>query len=264
MERLLVLRLESNGCAAQASVNGVPVALTGPGRSTCVMPVHEFATAGGNELTLTIRPTPPGQPDVVEPQLSEGAEWARLHLLLPRIGQTAHPDNARVLAALQWAPADGELFETPLRLSEQVDLPIAFPRWRWLDAPVVEDLGAAKTQVLKFLQRLAIDLSRGDPESFINAARLRFEDLALAYQRDVADEIGRWRLSVQDLRSPPVFKPVLPSMADLVVRPVAGGRLLECLTMGGQPALAGIRADGTRLSWPLRVAIIDGRLHVLR
>ena len=264
MERLLVLRLESSGCGALVEFNGVPVASVNAQRTVQTVPVHEFAIAGGNEVALVVQPGPIGAPAVAVPQLSEGRAWVRVDLVLPRIAQVAHPDNARSLAHIEWAPPEGELYETPLRLAEQVDLPIAFPRWRWLDAPVVEDLASAKAQAVKFLQRLAVDLARGDPESFVSAARLRFEEVALAYQRNPADEIGRWRVQVQALRAKAGFKPFLPSMETLQLRPVAAGRLLECLTADGQPALRGTGSDGSQLSWPVRVAQIEGRLHVLR
>ncbi len=264
MERLLIMRLEAVSCTAEAWLNGVPIARVGPSQPTRLVPVHEFAVAGANELALVVQPAPPGMPEEPQVQLSDGQAWASAHLLLPRMGQIAHQSNARTLAQLEWHAPDGEVFETPLRTAGSVELPIAFPRWRWLDAPVVQDMAAAKTQAVKLLQRLAVDLARGDPESFITAARLRFEELALAYQRKPADEVGRWRVEVQSLRSVPPFKPVLLTASSLLLRPVAEGRLLECLSADGQAALRGERGNGTLRSWPVRVAFIEGRLHVLR
>ena len=264
MERLLVLRLEAAGCTAEALLNGVPIVRVSPSQPMRLLPVHEFAVAGANELTLVVQPVPTGMPELPQAQLSDGQAWASLHLLLPRMGQIAHPANARTLAQLDWHAPDGEVYETPLRIDGSVELPIAFPRWRWLDAPVVEDMAVAQAQAVKLLQRLAVDLVRGEPESFLGAARLRFEELALAYQRQPVDEVGRWRLQVQALRGMPPLKPLLPSAQTLVLRPVAGGRLLDCLAADGQPALRGIRDDGSRRHWPVRVAFIESRLHVLR
>jgi hypothetical protein len=264
MERLLVLRLEAVACSAEAQLNGVPLARVDAARPTRTLPVHEFTLAGVNQLELVVQPVLPGAPELSTPHLADGKAWAGVRLLLPRSGQVAHPSNARTLAQIDWAAPDGELYEAPLHLAQTVDLNIAFPRWRWLDAPLADDVAAAKAQASRLLQRLAVSLARGDPEPFLSAARLRFEELALAYQRNLADEAGRWRVMVQALGSGGPFKPDLTPLAGLQLRKVAGGRLLECLAADGQPALRGSSADGALRQWPLRVALIEGGLHVLR
>lgn len=264
MERLLVLRLEAVACTAEALLNGVPLARVDAARPSRTLPVHEFTLAGANQLELVVQPAMPGAPEIAAPQLSDGKAWAGLRLLLPRIGQLAHPSNARTLAQIDWAVPDGELYEAPLHLTQTVDLQIAFPRWRWLDAPLIDDAATAKPAAAQLLQRLAVSLARADADPLLKAARLRFEELALAYQRPLADEAGRWRVMVQALNAPAAFKPDLACLAALQLRKVAGGRLLECLAADGQPALRGVGADGVQRHWPLRVAMIEGALHVLR
>jgi hypothetical protein len=264
MERLLVLRLEAVDCQAEALLNGVPLARVDPARPARTLPVHEFTLAGANELELVVHPPPPGAPEVTAPQIGDGKAWAGVRLLLPRVGQIAHPSNARTLAQIDWAVPEGELYEAPVHIAQKVELKIAFPRWRWLDVPMVDDAVAARPQAIQLLQRLAVGLARGDPDPFLKAARLRFEELALAYQRNLADEAGRWRTLVQALRAAGPFKPELASLPGLQLRKVAGGRLLECLAADGQPALRGAGTDGVLRQWPLRVAMIEGGLHVLR
>ncbi len=264
MERLLVLRLEAVACSAEALLNGVPLARVDAARPARTLPVHEFTLAGANELELVVQPGLPGAPEVTAPQLADGKAWAGVRLLLPRVGQIAHPSNARTLAQIDWAVPEGEVYETPLHIAQTVELKISFPRWRWLDVPVGDEAAAAKPQAVQLLQRLAVSLARGDPDPFLTAARLRFEELALAYQRNLSDEAGRWRKLVQALRAAGPFKPELASLTTLQLRKVAGGRLLECLAADGQPALRGAGADGVRRHWPMRVALIEGGLHVLR
>jgi hypothetical protein len=264
MERLLVLRLESVGVAAEALINGVPVARTGPGLRVATVPIHEFTLSGGNELELIIQPPPPGEAGVPEPWVSDGQSGASLRLLLPRTGQLAHPENARTLALLEWAPVAGDVSEVPASVRQAVDLPIAFPRWRWLDAPVVDDPQSLRGPIATYLQCLVVGLMRGDVEPLLLAARLRLEDLAQAYQRSLADDVGRLRLQVQQLHARQPLKPVMPKADTLRLRTVAGGRLLECLTPEGTPALQSPVADGGRVEWPVRVAVIDGRFYVLR
>ncbi|MDP2007579.1 MAG: hypothetical protein Q8K45_18055 [Rubrivivax sp.] len=264
MERLLVLRLDSVGVVAEAVLNGVPLARSGPTAGAVTVPIHEYTLAGANELQLVIQPPPPGQETAPQPLLSDGQRGASLRLLLPRIGQLAHPENARTLAQIDWAPAAGEVTEVPATLRQSVELPIAFPRWRWFDAPVVAEPRELLSAAATYLQGIALGLARGDPEPLVLAARLRFEEGALAYQRNVADDVGRLRLQVQQAHVKAALQPTMPKADTLLLRPVAGGRLLECLTPDGQPVLQSPLAGGGRLVWPLRLAAIDGRFYVIR
>lgn len=265
MERLLVLRLDSIGVTAEAQLNGVPLARSGPAAGAVTVPIHEYTLSGANDLQLVIQPPPPGQAGAPSPLLSDGQRGASLRLLLPRIGQLAHPENARTLAQIDWAPAAGDVTEVPATLRQTVDLPIAFPRWRWFDAPAVPEPQALLAQAATYLQGLALGLARGDPEPLVLAARLRFEELAQAYQRNLADDVGRLRLQVQRWHAQAPLQPPMPKADALLLRPLAGGRLLECLTPDGQlPALHSPVAGGGRIAWPVRLAVIEGRFYVIR
>jgi hypothetical protein len=258
MERLLVLRLESSGVAAEAVFNGVPLLRVGAAQAVATVAVHEFTFHGANEAELVV------QPGAAEPQLSDGQAWASLRLLLPRVGSVAHPASARTLAQIDWAPPADEVYEAPVSIQRSVELPIAFPRWRWLDAPVIPDSPTLKRDVAAYLLDAAVGLARGNPEPLIQASRLRLEDLAQAYQRNLADDVGRLRLQIQQLHAAAPLKPALPAPAKLVLRPVAGGRLLECLAGDGSPFLQSPVAGGGTVAWPVRLAAIDGRFYVLR
>lgn len=264
MERLLVLRLDSIGVTAEAVLNGVPLARSGPAAGAVTVPIHEFTLSGANELQLLIEPPPPGQAGAPQPLLSDGQRGASLRLLLPRIGQAAHPENARTLAQIDWAPAAGDVTEVPASLRQVVELPIAFPRWRWFDAPVVAEPRELLASAATYLQGLALGLARGDPEPLVLAARLRFEELAQAYGRNLADDVGRLRLQVQQWHAQAPLQPRMPKADALLLRPVAGGRLLECLTPDGQPALQSPLAGGGLALWPVRLAAIEGRFYVIR
>lgn len=283
MERLLVLRLESIGIAAEAVFNGVPLLRTQappPGDADPAgaaaapaaaqrlsISVNEYALAGSNTLQLRVQPPPlgaAGQVDENEPWCSDGQRGACLRLLLPRLGQRAHPELARTLAQLDWAPVAGSVVELPAEVTQVMDLPINFPRWRWVDAPPVADPAAVQGAAAVFLQGLALALSRGDAEPLLQASQLRLEELAQAYQHNVADSEGRWRLQLQQLHAAMPLRPVMPKASTLLLRPVAGGRLLECLTPQGQPVLHSAVAGGGQVCWPLRLSHIDGRFYVLR
>lgn len=264
MDRLLVLHLEAHGCEAEAVFNGVPLARASAAQAVATVPVHEFTLAGANQIELVLQPGPPGAAPGPEPHLSDGQAWASLRLLLPRVGSVAHPSSARTLAQVDWAPPADEVYETPLSLRQGVELPISFPRWRWLDAPVIPDSPTLKAEVAAYLREVALGLARGNPEPLIQASRLRLEELALAYQRNLVEEVTRLRSHVQQLHAALPLKPALPAAAKMLLRPVAGGRLLECLAPDGSPLLQSPVAGGGQVVWPLRLAAIDGRFYVLR
>lgn len=267
MERLLVLRLEALGCSAEAVLNGVPLLRVGGTQLLASMPVHEFTLAGSNQIELIINPLPvsAGASELAgEPGLSDGKLGASLSLLLPRVGAVAHPASARTLASLDWAPALDEVYQSPTRLQTQVDLPITFARWRWLDAPVIAVTDALKEQLAGYLLNIALGLAKGNPEPLIQASRLRLEELAQAYQRNLSDDVQRLRTHLLQLHAVQALKPALPCAAKLLLRPVAGGRLLECLALDGQPLLRSACAGGGHIMWPLRVSAIAGEFYVLR
>jgi hypothetical protein len=263
MERLLVLRLEAAGCTVEAVVNGVPVARAGGHQRLLTVPIHEFTLAGANDVELVIAPGPCGAPAQTQAVLSDGQAMASLRLLLPRVGHLADPASARTLAQLDWVVPAGELYETPLTVRQRVDLPIGFPRWRWLDAPVVEPSGELTKDLVAYLLKIAVGLAKGDPEPLIQASRLRLEEVAQAYQRNLADEVGRLRAHVKQLHAACPLRPVMPAVGTLLLRPVAQGRLLECLGSDGLPALRSPHLAGGLVTWPLRVGLVDGMFYGL-
>lgn len=266
MDRLLMMRLYVQGCSAEALINDISVGRVGPGGGGLSLPVHEYLLDGANEVGLVINPAPAGsKPAPALPRLAEGVVGARLRLLLPRIGKVGSELEARTVAEVVWSVPDGDVYSTPQTLMRSVFLPIKFPRWRWLDAPVVDDVDANKPLIASFLQAIAVDLLRGDAETFLTASRLRMEELASAYQLPVGDVATKLRSRLQLLHATKALRIVVPHEADLLLRRCAGGRLIECMTGAGGPALATLPgADGTSSSWPVRVAVVNGHCHILR
>lgn len=264
MDRLLVLRLRSKGVAAEAWLNGVPLLRTPKAGGDCSLPVHEYVIAGSNRLELVVDPPPITGGPAVPPVIGDGGAAADAALLLPRIGQLASEHSARLLGQVSWASTDGDVIRPPVHLPQEVDIPVRFPRWRWLDAPVIAELDSLRASAAAYLQEIAIALSRGDPEHMVVAARLRFEELALAYGRPLADDLARWRARVQLLHAQKAMRPELPTVESLQLRPIAEGRMLECLGADGQPILRCARPDGSRVYWPVRLAAVERRFYPLR
>lgn len=269
MERQMMLRLWARGCAAEASLNGMTVARVGPQGGCITLPVHEYTVPGRNRMTFVAGALPlSGEAPAPQPRRSRGDLMVQLSLALCHTGQAPTDPNARVLSQLSWSPAVNEAFEWPFSFFKDVDLPVNFPRWRWLDAPVINPSPALTRQVLELLQGLAIDFQRGDAENYLQLSRLRIEELALAYQRTPAAWTQGIREHLQQLFEAGSLASVLPAEPDsFVLRPLAEGRLVEPLLPDGTPVLKTAPGEDplkSQVAWPLRLAQVEGKLYILR
>ena len=270
MDRLLAVKLDTTGCEAEVRLNGVPLGRADAARPSLIVPVHEYIVSGSNRLELVawppqVLPAGAAAPPPVPPLTSDGLQGATVRILLPRIGGAIHESSARTLAQLDWAPPAGTRYEAPATLSEDVSLPVSFPRWRWLEARPHPAPAALHPQALALLQALAQDLARGDVDRFIAAVRLRTEEIAHAYQRRPEDEAARLRSDLLALHAAGRAAWVPPAAEALWLHPIAGGRLLECLDPAGGPALhTEPDALGQTCALPLRLGAVDNNLYVLR
>jgi len=267
--RLLVLRLEARGCEAEAWINGIAVARVDAACQRLLVPVHEYVVEGANHIELRLWPASAGAaagplaPGVE--RLCDGAERARLQLLLADSDLPTQGNDGRALARIDWTPAAGEVCTTPLGLRRQALLPVRFPRWRWCDTPRIEDPAAVLPAVRTLLRQWSQALSGGHSAGFLVATRLRTAELSVAYGWSAGAAEGRLRAHLAALHRDGM-RAWLPGPEDeLVLRPVADGRLLECLGAGGACALrTRPGGDGASCSLPLRVALVGNRPQVLR
>jgi len=266
MDRLLMLELAAGGCAVEAQLNGMPLAALGAAGGSTSLAVHEYTLAGRNDLTVVIGPAAPGTTAPSQPRVAIGPTWARARLVLVRHGQSPADPGARVLGVVEWAGAEGRSYDAPSMHRREVDLPVSFPRWRWLDAPPIAVNDAVRRSILEFLQQTAVELGRGNPDPLIAASKLRFDELALAYQTDADVAMQRFRDHVQRLYAANALKVMPPVTGELVLRPLVEGRLIECLSPTGGPALktSNQAAELGEQAWPIRLAMVEGRIYVLR
>lgn len=266
IERLLALKLDVVECEAEAWLNGIPVARASVDDPHVVLPAHEFTLAGDNRLELTVWPRHPATPDSPPLRIeASGRASAQLRLLLPRVGHPVDPSSARTLAELIWAPQAGEFYEAPVAVTQQLTLPLGFPRWRWLDAPKMALDDTTTGAVHAYLLPLAEALTQGDPQPFLAASRWRVEELAIAYQTDPREALAQMHAHFIACQAAGGLRWLSIKPDDLLLRPVADGRLLECLDLSGQPYLRTEPDDqGVTLSLPMRLAQVDRKFYVLR
>lgn len=261
-----MLRGRASGCSAEVWINDIPVAAMGPDGGDINLPIHEYILAGDNSVTLVIDPIFSQNSSIAStPKLAATEAYAQLRLLLPRVGELCNQDSARTLFEFGWAAAEGDVYEAPLVHTNQVMLPIKFPRWRWMDVPKIDDPGQSKAKIAAFLQRIAVAMARGEFEPLLTASQLRLEELAVAYQQPLDTVSSRFLSRLKLLHATKALKMTIPTLGDLLLRPCANGRLVQCLAMDGSPILKTLPAsDGSRTAWPLRIAMVNGQCHIVR
>jgi hypothetical protein len=269
VERLMMLRLWAKGCAVEAHLNGMCVASVGPEGGSVTLPVHEYTMEGRNRMSFVAGAASlAGAVAPPQPRRARGDLAVQMSLALCHTGQSPADPNVQVLSQLSWSPAVDEQHDWPFSFSRDVELPVRFPRWRWLDAPTVTPGPALDRQVLELLQGLALDFHRGDADAFLQLSRLRTEELALAYQRSASDWVQGMRDHFQALFEAGSLGTVLPpEPGSFVLRPLADGRLVEPLMPDGSPVLKtepGADPLQSQAAWPLRLAQVEGKLYILR
>ena len=266
MERVLMLCGRAHGCAAEVWINDIPVAVMGPTGGDVSLPIHEYILAGENSVTLVIDPAFSNDPSISSsPKLAATEAYAHLRLLLPRVGELCSQETARTLFEFGWSAEEGEVYQAPLIHTNQVMLPIKFPRWRWMDVPKIDDPGQVKAKIATFLQRIAVAMAQGEFEPLITASQLRLEELAVAYQQPLDAVTSRFLSRLKLLHATKALKMTIPTFNDLVLRPCANGRLVQCLGLDGSPMLKTLLAqDGSRTVWPVRIAVVNGQCHIVR
>jgi hypothetical protein len=269
MDRLLTVKLDAIGCEAEALINGVPLARVNAARPRALVPIHEYTLAGMNQLELVVWPHPvAAKPADIPPPIrvkADGHTSASARILLPRLGNNVDEQSSRSIAELVWAPSEGVSFEPPVSLHQDLQLPVSFPRWRWMDAPPSEAVSPAlHAQAAAMLQQFGQEFAAGEFTTFFKATQLRSEELAVAYQRPAEASTAQLRQRLEAISA--TGTPWLPVDPEgLVLRRLAGGRLLECLTPDGEPALRTEPDEHGRVhAFPLRLAAVEGRLYVLR
>ncbi len=272
MDRLMCLHVQTSGEPVEALVNGVPVLSLPAGAGSQSVTVHEVLQNGSNRVSLVVAPPPAAlavtAPDApAQPRMAARPAQARARLVLLRQGKSLADEAVRVLAEVNWAVEEGASFQAPAVQHQDLELPVGFPRWRWLDAPVLSPGPQERQTVLALLQRIAFDLSRGNPDSLLAACRLKLEEVDQAYQRPAGHGAAALREQIQQLWQAGALATLQPPTAEaLLLRPVAGGRLLECLAPTGAPVLASRNDDAVlgNIAWPLRLTLIEGKVYVLR
>jgi hypothetical protein len=263
--QVLMLELESTGCAAEALLAGFPVARTSPesGRHE-MLPVEHLTPVSPFDLSLVIQPGPSPSRNIVPVHTRlEGqtiGDWSvRATLSRWPLGALPGVQDGEVLAEVRWAPPPDGLIEFPHVATRRLEpSPRAGrPPWSWEALPQLPLNGETARDLARWLDGLATALSNRDADPLIQAASVRYQENAVAYRRDANREQDRTRELMRVRTNYPTFRfESVDPQRNFEPRSIAGGRLIECIGPDFEPTLraTALPSGAAGLKFPLRVA----------
>lgn len=267
-----MLECHAEGTRAEFRVNDLPVIVRGDGDGLgryWAGPVNHLLVEGENDVTIVVEPGPTpstalGRPGERRARRALPGASASCKLVRYREGMVVGDPKGVTLAAVEWEASDaGGALPYPQVASATAALKPGHGRWRWEDAPRA---APDRPAIEALLRKVAAALEAGDADAFLALTRARTTELARAYGRTLADKEAELRRLVVDDASGPHrgVQPLAPETWDL--RPIARGRVLDCVRQDGRAILLGPPRppEGFCSTYDVRVALLDGAWQVVR
>lgn len=256
-----------DGCVAEVSLNDVPLAGADLRRMQASVHATPWIVDGVNELRIdvtgmrSLEILPMGAVARDDDAGPVGA-WARL---LGGHYEDLVPDEQRDshLAELRWGPVDDDARNLPRSLGASFTV-AGRPRWAWQDAPqLAMDDPRVRARVLDFLRELHAAFRAGDGPGVV--ARMgslvresaHFGPGGSDFARGFAGELSR-------IASEPGFAMDDFSDEHVVLRPIAGGRVLRVLHVEGGSLLRSAPSMEEPFRFRLDLAELGGELEIVR
>jgi hypothetical protein len=171
-----------------------------------------------------------------------------------------HVEGPPPLLAIEW---QGAAAPEPVAIDRDFPVAAGFGHWAWQDAaaiPVLE--GAALAGAVEYLIRLHGMLASGDFTGFMEESRIKIDEYARAYGI-AAGPVRESMLEALTSQAAELrLRPLKPAELDL--RLVAGGRMIECLRADRTHALEFSGEEGQAFFLPAMIGISDGVWRLMR
>ncbi|NJM31565.1 MAG: hypothetical protein HC848_00045 [Limnobacter sp.] len=251
MDKCLTLYAQTNVPDAVLCLNGIFLKKL-PLSTPVLVPVHECVANGKNHIQLG--------------RLCSG-EWlarqdiwfdVRLELVKLRQGQWVQP---KVLDQFRWAEPAGKLVRGTSYFERELQLPLSFPRWQFLDLSRFES--TAHTQpVQDLLVQLALELVQRKKKEFSARFSHRNHELAMAYGVSPV-ELAAQLDAVFEQHAGFALENYLPDLSELAVFAAKGGTTGFPMRADGSPFLH-LPGLPDSVHVPLQVAVVEGRAVVVK
>jgi hypothetical protein len=256
------------GCTAEVALNDVPLSVSGRLRIQDSIHVTPWVIDGVNQLRIRVEATTLRLEELPAGLVARDREagpvraWARV--MSGRYAELV-PDPHRdpTLLELTWGPLAQAADGLPCTVSGTF-MASGRPRWGWQDARIL-DPGSTedRTLVLAFVRELASAFAAGDAAAVL--ARMptlvresvHFGDPTGGFAAGFAGEMA-------NVTSEPGYGLAPYRDDEVVLRPIAGGRVLRVVDDSGAALLRSAPSVAEPFRFRLEVAMIDGRLELAR
>lgn len=257
---IFYLNIQSRACTAAIRLNDAPMFTVVREQDQRGMPtISEWVIDGENLL---------------EVHLLEIGDEARIRVALcqAELGDVPEPGRELQLIVIEWPPLpiEVELPELPLVVSEVGIATHPWGPWSWEDAPPFAIDPRATTAVIDYVRALHATLAGGSVDALIGQSRIKFDEVAPAYELSAADAELRIRQAWAGLTGHGDWAMAAFDEGDLELRLHCGGRIVEPVTMNGAPVLRqAVAIDQESWSLPIFIArtnwdYVVGELAIVR
>lgn len=256
MDKSLIVRCQARGLAVTVELNGLLLGVVQPGQDTA-WPVHEFIFKGVNTLKVC-------HWQATEADRSKPC-GVRLQIALQKNRGAHQLVQAQPISEFAHEVGEFELLSGQCLLDCPVELPVSFPRWRFLDiAPPMrtqEDLAP----IHNFMARLLGYCRRRELDQLLPFYRLRNQELCAAYGLDVSQAHQEFRQRWRFCLDHGVLSAGACNPQAWQIRPSAHQGLYSLHQANLAPWLAfDFEAPVHTVAWPMHVAVVQGDVFVVR
>jgi hypothetical protein len=252
MDSLIVLTAQIQGSSAWLWVNGVVVGLVEPG-ATWVQSIHQYLVRGANDIRLQ-------RVDAAN-FLPKTEVWVHLNIQL--VGK----DKNQMLHRWNTSHPGLKWIKGGCLLQVDVDLPVSFPRWKFMDIQQMKAEPSDAVCIQYFLPELLGALLKRDFATLHAMFSIRNKELCTAYGLDTIDFADCFKKRVMELSQSMESASFHINPEDCVCIPTGiptGSSPLYYLSdKANRPFLNWVDPAG-EWSIPLHLAVIQRQVYVVR
>ncbi|WP_334118777.1 hypothetical protein [Limnobacter sp.] len=261
MDKSLLLRASVKGQDALLMLNGMVLGKLTVGQELR-LPVHEYIQSGENRI----------QVEAISSTAQNGAKPLSAcnvdAQVLVEIQKDRGPGsfvNANVLFRLQGSVLRGQRFNKNRVLDTRVDLPVSFPRWRYLDVMQSPADSDDQERIQDFLLKMLTLFQGQKVSALLPYFSVRNREVATAYGLDLQQVHSTFASHLEQMCTHCTLNDKALDPAQWLVRPVRQSSIYALLNPEHQPLLQfNANQSGTLHKWPMHVGVLGSEVFVLR
>lgn len=248
MDNLIELHAQIQGANALLWINGVVAGLLESG-SVWSQSIHQYLVRGQNHIWL---------------QRADSGDYLPkdevfIHLGVQLLGQ----EKSQTLQRWNKSHPSRQWIKGGCLLQVEVDLPVHFPRWKFLDIQQMNAEPSDSVCIQYFLPELMAALIQCDFAALHSLFSIRNKEMCAAYGFDPIDFSDGFKRRVLTLSNSMQCASFHLNPSDCVCIPIGSSPLYYLSDKAGRPFLNWVDASG-EWSIPLHVAVVQRQVYVVR